>query len=37
LARWALLDNEALRAIAKAFLPQQQKRFTALLRKRRDV
>ena len=34
LARWALLDDAALRAIATAFLPaKQQRRFTALLRK----
>lgn len=35
LAGWTLLDNEALRAIAGAFLPQKQQwRFTILLRKR---
>lgn len=34
LAGWLLLDDEALRAIAQAFLPQpQQRRFSALLRK----
>lgn len=34
LAGWTLLDDEALRAIAGAFLPQkQQRRFTILLRK----
>ena len=34
LARWALLDNEALRAIADAFLPPKlQRRYTSLLRK----
>lgn len=34
LAGWMLLDDEALRAIAGAFLSQtQQRRFTALLRK----
>jgi len=34
LSRWAVLDNEALRAIATAFLPQpKQRRFTTLLRK----
>lgn len=34
LAGWTLLDNEALRAIAEAFLPQkQQRRFTVLIRK----
>jgi hypothetical protein len=34
LARWAVLDDEALRAIAGAFLPlKQQRRFTTLLRK----
>jgi hypothetical protein len=34
LQRWALLDDEALRAIAHAFLPpKQQRRFTTLLRK----
>ena len=34
LAGWTLLDNEALRAIAGAFLPaKQQRRFTLLLRK----
>jgi len=34
LARWALLDDETLRAIAEAVLPpQQQHRFTTLLRK----
>ncbi|MBI2182624.1 MAG: hypothetical protein HYU31_17615 [Deltaproteobacteria bacterium] len=33
-AGWTLLDNEALRAIAGAFLPtKQQRRFTLLLRK----
>ena len=33
-AGWTLLDNEALRAIAGAFLPaRQQRRFTLLLRK----
>ena len=36
LARWALLDDEALRAIADAFLPPKlQRRYTALLRKGR--
>jgi hypothetical protein len=35
LAGWTLLDDEALRAIAGAFLPQkQQRRFTVLLRKK---
>jgi len=34
LARWSVLDDEALRAIANAFLPaKQQRRFTTLLRK----
>lgn len=34
IATWSLLDDEALRAIADAFLPlKQQKRFKALLRK----
>ncbi|MEP7339675.1 MAG: hypothetical protein ABI977_18195 [Acidobacteriota bacterium] len=34
LGRWALLDNEALRAIADAFLPaKQQRRYSTLLRK----
>jgi hypothetical protein len=34
LARWALLDDETLRAIAEAMLPPpQQRRFTTLLRK----
>jgi hypothetical protein len=34
LARWALLDDETLRAIAEAILPPpQQRRFTTLLRK----
>jgi hypothetical protein len=34
LARWALLDDEALRAIADAFLPPKlQRRYTTLLRK----
>lgn len=34
LAGWTLLDNQALRAIAGAFLPaKQQRRFTLLLRK----
>lgn len=34
LAPWTLLDDEALRAIADAFLPpKQQRRFTTLLRK----
>ena len=34
LARWALLDDQALQAIANAFLPaKQQRRFTLLLRK----
>jgi hypothetical protein len=34
LARWALLDDEVLRAIAEAILPPpQQRRFTTLLRK----
>ena len=34
LSRWAVLDDAAIRAIANAFLsPQQQRRFTALLRK----
>lgn len=34
LANWALLDDEALRALADAFLPpKQQRRFTTLLRK----
>jgi len=34
MAGWTLLDNEALRAIAGAFLPtRQQRRFTLLLRK----
>jgi hypothetical protein len=34
LAPWTLLDDEALRAIADAFLPpKQQQRFTLLLRK----
>lgn len=34
LAGWTLLDDEALRAIAGAFLPQkQQRRFAVLLRK----
>jgi hypothetical protein len=34
LARWALLDDEALRAIADAFLPAKlQRRYTTLLRK----
>jgi uncharacterized protein YnzC (UPF0291/DUF896 family) len=33
-ARWMLLDDEALRAIADAFLPpKQQRRFTTLVRK----
>jgi len=34
LARWAVLDDEALRAIADAFLPPKlQRRYTTLLRK----
>ena len=34
LARWALLDDEVLRAIADAFLPAKlQRRYTTLLRK----
>lgn len=34
LSKWAMLDDEALRAIANAFLPsKQQRRFTTLLRK----
>jgi hypothetical protein len=34
LARWALLDDEALRAIAEAFLPLKlQRRYTTLLRR----
>jgi hypothetical protein len=34
LPRWALLDNEALRAIADAFLPPKlQRRYTILLRR----
>jgi hypothetical protein len=34
LARWALLNDEALRAIADAFLPPKlQRRYTTLLRK----
>lgn len=34
LARWSLLDDEALQAIADAFLPvKQQRRFVALLNK----
>lgn len=34
LARWAMLDDQALQAIANAFLPaKQQRRFTTLLRK----
>jgi hypothetical protein len=34
LPRWALLDDEALRAIADAFLPPKlQRRYTTLLRK----
>jgi len=34
LAEWAMLDDEALRAIASAVLsPQQQRRFSVLLRK----
>ena len=34
LARWAVFDDEALRAIADAFLaPKQQRRYTILLRK----
>jgi hypothetical protein len=34
LARWSLLDDEALRAIADAFLPTKlQRRYTTLLRK----
>ena len=34
LARWSLLDETALRAIANAFLPpKQQRRFTTLLRR----
>lgn len=34
LARWSLLDDEALRAIANAFLPaKQQRRYSTLLRK----
>jgi hypothetical protein len=34
LARWALLDDETLRAIAGAILPpKQQRRFTTLIRK----
>jgi predicted component of type VI protein secretion system len=34
LARWAMLDDEALRAIADAFLPPKlQRRYTTLLRK----
>ncbi len=34
LSRWAMLDDQALQAIANAFLPaKQQRRFTALLRK----
>ena len=34
LARWALLDNEALQAIADAFLPPKlQRRYTTVLRK----
>jgi len=37
LAGWMLLDDEALRAIARAFLPQkQQRRFTVLLRKQEE-
>jgi hypothetical protein len=34
LARWALLDNEVLRAISDAFLPPKpQRRYTTLPRK----
>jgi hypothetical protein len=34
LARWLLLDDEALRAIADAFpLPKQRRRYTTLLRR----
>ncbi len=34
LERWALLDDEALRAIAEAFLPtKQRRRYSTLLRK----
>ena len=34
LQRWAMLDDQALRALADAFLPaKQQRRFTLLLRK----
>ncbi|MFN0121237.1 MAG: hypothetical protein ACKV2V_12125 [Blastocatellia bacterium] len=34
LQRWAMLDDQALRALADAFLPaKQQRRFTTLLRK----
>jgi hypothetical protein len=37
LARWALLDDEALRAIADAFLPPKlQRRYTTLLRKEEE-
>jgi Bacterial DNA-binding protein len=37
LARMMMLDSEALRAIADAFLPpKRQRRFTTLLRKERD-
>ena len=37
LARWALLDDEALRAIAEAFLPPKlQGRYTTLLRKEEE-
>ncbi|MFQ6043444.1 MAG: hypothetical protein ACE5PV_21530 [Candidatus Poribacteria bacterium] len=37
LAEWAMLDDEALRAIASAVLsPQQQRRFSILLRKESD-
>jgi hypothetical protein len=34
LSKWTMLDDEALRAIANAFLPpKEQRRFTTLLRK----
>jgi hypothetical protein len=37
LARWALLDDAALRAIAGAFLPpKQRRRYTTLLRKEEE-
>jgi hypothetical protein len=37
LARWALLDDEALRAIADAVLPsKQRRRYTTLLRKEEE-